>query len=194
MGLGRTIRSAEFRKAHWERAIDLAGLLEPDAQAQIRANAVKANVGKKRLRRLDSAIASHSGTATLEAVDRTAKRYSLLSVRRKLDWNPKAVLRQAPEGVRVVDRQLCDGIWSLDVTLRKQVEALLTAKTQDPQRARALRYEVEKEAGALAATLDMRERMGGVMSYWDEIAEYFDPVCKELDELLTQAGAPQSEN
>jgi hypothetical protein len=101
--MGDTIRSAAFRWAYWQRAIDLTGLLEPDAQAQTRSAAVTANLSKKDVRRLDATIAARSGTATLEAVDRTAKRYALWSVRRKLDWKPKA-LRRAPEGVRVVDR------------------------------------------------------------------------------------------
>jgi hypothetical protein len=78
------------------------------------------------------------------------------------------------------------------VTLRKRVEALLTAETRDPHQARDLREEMEKQAGALAGSLAMREMVGTVVEYWDEIAEYFNDVCNELDVLLTQAGAPQS--
>jgi hypothetical protein len=149
------------------------------------------------MRRLDAIIAAHSGTATLKLVDLTAKRYALWSVRRKFDWNKGPFIRRAPEGVRVMDRNLCDGIWNLDVTLRRRVEALLTAESQEPPevvqpRAGELREEVEKQAGALAASIDMRGMVGDVVEYWDEIAKDFDAVYKELDGLLTQAGAPQS--
>jgi hypothetical protein len=153
-------RGAQFRIAYWDRMISLAGLVNPQGQQKLRLGGGERNVWKKQRRQIEAAIGAHSGTLTLDEADEVANRYAHWTVRYRFDWGRRDV-RKAPIALQKLDKEICEnGIWKLDVELRKQVEEVLL-KDGDPSVAVDLRHSIETEAGRLAARLERATLIAG---------------------------------
>jgi hypothetical protein len=182
-------RGAQFRIAYWDRTISLAGLVNTEGQQQMLLGGGEGNLWKKQRRQIEAAVAAHSGSLTLGQADEIAKRYALWTVRYRFDWG-RGDVRKAPIELQKLDKEICEnGIWKLDVVLRKKIEKLLL-RDGEPSAAVALRHSIETEAGRLAANLEQATLFPIRPSDWAEVVKYFDPVCNELNNLLTEAGSP----
>jgi hypothetical protein len=181
-------RSVVFRQAYWARVEELVDLTDHSSRQRAVAAAQAAKLGRRRLRRFsDAARTAPDGPFSIEAVDRVAKRYGLWETRRVFDrGNYPTHVR--PE-TRRLDEALYGGIYELDVTLRRKVEAVLRSPLRDGRDVEALGSAVEATAGRLAAAVDLSAVADQHHPNWSEIHECFNAVCDELDNLLDLAGA-----
>jgi hypothetical protein len=186
-------RSLVIKRAYRARVEELVGLMDSQARQRTVDSAHKNRLGRKTLKRFNEAVgASPPGPLTLGAADEIAKRYAMWEVRRVFDSGryPPQVRAQA----RRVDEALYSGMYELDVTLRRQLEALLRSPAPDSGRAAALRWEVEASAGRLAAAHAVADTADQYHPNWREISERYDDICNDMDALLALAGAPGSDS
>lgn len=181
-------RSAVFRKGYWLRVLELLPVMTRAAQATALKNAAN-NVGRRQYRRYEAAASDGCGPLSIDDADRTAKRYALWLTRAQFDWPVQAAT--APPGVVAdVHAGITDGIWELDVALRRDVEDLLKTDRQDAARAARLRSLIEAAAGSLAASLDVASTLETESPDWKFVSDAFDEACSTLDTMLAAAGAP----
>jgi len=178
-----------FRMSHWARAEELVPLLTKQDQTRIYTNAVKTNLDRKTLKRFRAGIDSGSGLLRLEDLVVICYRYSEWATRRRFDWG-KTYPAYIEPATKAIDNELTTGIWTLDVDLRREVEALLKSGRQDAPRAMHLRNLIEGTAGSLAAALRHASTWHQSHAGWEPIAECYNDVCNDLDYWLTWAGAP----
>lgn len=174
--------------AYWQRTEELVSLLEETGQDQAIRAAKSARLERKTIRRFKQSASERSGPLSIELVDKTAKRYALWTVRAKYDWGP--LLPGSSESACRIHKDLIEGIYDIDVTHRRRVEAiLLSANKRATSTASDLRPRIESRAGEVAAALDLRHSLDTGHTAWDEIAEHYEAVWNELDQLLTLAEA-----
>jgi len=187
--MNERVRIVEFGAAYWQRAEEMAALVQGSDQPQLLA-AVRSNRGRRAVKRFVSRMPAGGGPLSVDDVDTVCKRFALWTVRLKLDWGRHEAPRL--DGANMLGHALTSGIYDLDVHLRRQVEHLLLQRRQDPPAAHHLRALVEARAGETAAAIDVSHVSDMTCDHWDEVRESFDAICNDLDGLLTLAGSPSA--
>jgi hypothetical protein len=186
-----TNRGLVFKQAYWARVEELVDLMDSQGRQRAVESARSNRLGRKTLKRFNEAAgASLPGPLTLDAADGIAKRYAMWEVRRVFDRG--SYPPEVRPDTRRLDEALYSGIYELDVTLRRQVEALLRSPSRHG--ATGLRSEVEASAGRLAAAIDVATAADQYHPNWREISERYDDICNDMDALLALAGAPGSDS
>lgn len=176
-------RGEAFSRFYWYRVESLVPLMDRASQRSV-YKAATSSLGNRDARRFEAALVGPTGPISTAEADRICKRYALLEVRRRFDW--PEVFIGLPAKVREILEGVSLGVYELDVTLRRQVEALLREGKRDAEKAGELRVAVEGRAGEIAALMDV----GRAMEVVDDDVFDFDEVCNSLDRLLNAAGSP----
>lgn len=188
----KTNRSVVWKQAYWARVLELYDLMDREAQHQALESAHSNRLPRKTLRRFDElADSSAPVPLTLDAANEVAGRYALWETRRTFDWGSYPSMVR-PE-TRRLDEALVGGIYSLDVTLRRSVEALLRRPETSSSEATALRAAIESRAGRVSAAVALTNESDQHHPDWADLSDYFDRIRNELDHLLTLVGAPARE-